>query len=60
MIDEQYPRLYLFALSIPEVWAMISFAAFFAGLCVLVWQAPDKGWVVKVGLFLNLSFFTMK
>jgi len=64
LIDEQYPKLYLFALSIPEVWGIISFASFFGGLCVIVWQATDKGWVVKAGvvaavvaLFVHLAAF---
>ncbi|THH11330.1 hypothetical protein EW145_g725 [Phellinidium pouzarii] len=47
MIDQRHPVLYLFALSIPEVWAFISFGTFFADVGVIVWQAADKGWIVK-------------
>ncbi|KAH8108870.1 hypothetical protein DFH11DRAFT_1516302, partial [Phellopilus nigrolimitatus] len=42
---QNYPRLYLFALSIPEVWAFISFGTFFADIGVIVWQSADKGWI---------------
>jgi len=48
-IDDTHPYLYLFALSIPEVWAFISFGTFFADVSVIVWQSPKKGWIVKLG-----------
>ena len=47
-IDDSHPYLYLFALSIPEVWALISFGTFFTDVSVIVWQSPNKGWIVKV------------
>ncbi|KAL5492101.1 hypothetical protein ACEPAI_3548 [Sanghuangporus weigelae] len=50
LVDDRYPRLHLFALSIPEVWAFVSFGAFFSGLSVIVWEADNKGWVVKAGV----------
>ncbi|KAI5118396.1 hypothetical protein M0805_007530 [Coniferiporia weirii] len=50
MIDRRYPNLYLFALSIPEVWAFISFGTFFTGVGVIVWQSADKGWIAKAGV----------
>jgi len=56
-IDDSHPYLYLFALSIPEVWALISFGTFFADVSVIVWQSPNKGWIVKVGTALATAFF---
>ncbi|OCB91852.1 hypothetical protein A7U60_g871 [Sanghuangporus baumii] len=50
LVDDRYPRLHLFALSIPEVWAFVSFGSFFSGLSVIVWEADNKGWVVKAGV----------
>ena len=51
MVDDHYPRLLLFALSIPEVWAFVSFGTFFADIAVIVWEANNKGWVVKVRIY---------
>ncbi|EJD07246.1 uncharacterized protein FOMMEDRAFT_24671 [Fomitiporia mediterranea MF3/22] len=39
MVDDRHPFLHLFALSIPEVWAFISFGTFFADISVIVWEA---------------------
>ncbi|KAI5118398.1 hypothetical protein M0805_007532 [Coniferiporia weirii] len=53
MIDQRYPNLYLFALSIPEIWAFISFGSSFTGVGVIVWQSADKGWIAKAGVTLT-------
>ncbi|KAJ3571888.1 hypothetical protein NP233_g3461 [Leucocoprinus birnbaumii] len=46
---EQHPMLFMFSLTIPQTWTFISFASFFAGCIVLLWQATNKGWTLKAG-----------
>lgn len=31
-----------------QIWAVVSFTAFFASVCVFVWEATNKGWVARV------------
>ncbi|KIM49537.1 hypothetical protein M413DRAFT_110740 [Hebeloma cylindrosporum] len=40
-------RPYIFALSVPQIWAVVSFTAFFASVCVFVWEATNKGWLAR-------------
>ncbi|KAL5492113.1 hypothetical protein ACEPAI_3560 [Sanghuangporus weigelae] len=58
-IDEKYPRLYLFALSIPELWALLSFGSFFVGICVVIWEATNKGWIAKAGVVLTIVMLSL-
>ncbi|KAL5512914.1 hypothetical protein ACEPAH_3312 [Sanghuangporus vaninii] len=58
-IDEKYPRLYLFALSIPELWALLSFGSFFIGICVVIWEATNKGWIAKAGVVLTIVILSL-
>ncbi|OCB90585.1 prenyltransferase [Sanghuangporus baumii] len=58
-IDEKYPRLYLFALSIPELWALLSFGSFFIGICVVIWEATNKGWIAKAGVVLTIVMLSL-
>ncbi|KAG8745515.1 hypothetical protein FRC10_007862 [Ceratobasidium sp. 414] len=47
-IGKRYPILFIFALSIPQVWAGICIVAFFLCIGVFAWNAADKGWTAKV------------
>ncbi|KAG8722433.1 hypothetical protein FRC08_002414 [Ceratobasidium sp. 394] len=47
-IGRRYPILFVFALSIPQVWAGICIVTFFLCIGVFAWNAADKGWTAKV------------
>ncbi|KAF8894603.1 hypothetical protein BD779DRAFT_851725 [Infundibulicybe gibba] len=47
-IGTTYPNLFLFSISIPQTWATMSFVTFFLCVCFIVWEAENKGWVVRV------------
>ncbi|KAI5118394.1 hypothetical protein M0805_007528 [Coniferiporia weirii] len=52
----RYPNLYLFALSIPEIWTFISFGSFFIGVGTIVWQyVAAKGWAAKAGVIVSVT-----
>jgi len=48
-VNDTYPALYVYALSIPEIYAFLSFIAFFSSVGIIVWQSPEKGWLAKAG-----------
>ncbi|KAJ1301771.1 hypothetical protein OPQ81_009000 [Rhizoctonia solani] len=52
-IGTQYPILFVFALSIPQVWAGICILTFFLCTGVFAWNASDKGWTAKAGIILS-------
>ncbi|KAG9078992.1 hypothetical protein FRC06_008015 [Ceratobasidium sp. 370] len=63
-IGKRYPILFVFALSIPQVWAGICIVTFFLCIGVFAWNAADKGWTAKAGIIgssvltaLHLAFF---
>ncbi|CAE6375858.1 unnamed protein product [Rhizoctonia solani] len=51
-IGTEYPILFVFALSIPQVWAGICIVTFFLCTGVFAWNASDKGWTAKAGIIL--------
>ncbi|KAF8683260.1 hypothetical protein RHS04_01980 [Rhizoctonia solani] len=52
-IGTRYPILFVFALSIPQVWAGICIVTFFLCTGVFAWNASDKGWTAKAGIILS-------
>ncbi|GBE80562.1 hypothetical protein SCP_0302770 [Sparassis crispa] len=52
MIGHRYPKLYLAALSIPQVWGGVSFSAFFVNTCIIGFEAKNKGPVLIMGITL--------
>ncbi|KAF8598021.1 hypothetical protein BDV93DRAFT_354731 [Ceratobasidium sp. AG-I] len=49
-IGRRYPILFVFALSIPQVWAGICIVTFFLCTGIFAWNASDKGWTAKAGI----------
>ncbi|KAG8762276.1 hypothetical protein FRC11_010135 [Ceratobasidium sp. 423] len=52
-IGTRYPILFVFALSIPQVWAGICIVTFFLCTGIFAWNASDKGWTAKAGIILS-------
>jgi len=59
VIGTLYPKLWIFALSIPQIWAGTSFCAFFACMCVIVWQVSNKELLIRVGVVLAVLVLLM-
>ncbi|CAE6359857.1 unnamed protein product [Rhizoctonia solani] len=53
-IGTRYPILFVFALSIPQVWAGICIVSFFLCTGVFAWSASDKGWTAKAGIIFSV------
>jgi len=49
-VADRYPRLFPYALAIPQLWAAGSFCVFFVEIFVIAWSQPHGGWVVKIGV----------
>ncbi|QRV97285.1 hypothetical protein RhiJN_25304 [Ceratobasidium sp. AG-Ba] len=49
-IGKRHPILFIFALSIPQVWAGVCIVSFFLCVGVFAWNATDKGWTAKAGI----------
>ncbi|TFK42594.1 hypothetical protein BDQ12DRAFT_757564 [Crucibulum laeve] len=54
IIATLHPKAFVFALSIPQTWAAISFAAFFACTCVILWESLNQSILVKMGVVLSV------
>jgi len=54
-----HTKLYIFTLSVPQIWAGVSFIAFFASICVIVWEATNKGWIVHAGVIISIFVFSL-
>jgi len=54
-IGRRYPILFVFALSIPQVWASICIASFFLCTGTFAWNASDKGWTAKAGIIFSAA-----
>ncbi|CAE6475507.1 unnamed protein product [Rhizoctonia solani] len=52
-IGTRYPILFIFALSIPQVWAGVCIVAFFLCTGIFAWNASDKGWTAKAGIIFS-------
>ncbi|CAE6529223.1 unnamed protein product [Rhizoctonia solani] len=55
-IGTRYPILFVFALSIPQVWAGVCIVSFFICTGIFAWNATDKGWTAKAGIILSAVF----
>lgn len=54
-IGKRYPILFVFALSIPQVWAGICIVSFFLCTGIFAWNASDKGWTAKAGIIFSAA-----
>ncbi|KAF9451037.1 hypothetical protein P691DRAFT_808881 [Macrolepiota fuliginosa MF-IS2] len=47
---KQHPKLFTFSLMIPQTWTFVSFVSFFVSCAVIMWEAENKGWLLKAGV----------
>jgi len=50
----RYPILFVTVLSIPQLWGGIAFSAFFISICIIGFQATDKGPLLEMGMILTI------